>query len=191
MKHSFLLLLVLFGFTAFLRIIELIFAKKNKKFHLKENKCLYYKEPYYPAFIVLHGSFLLLTPLEVYYLQRKFHLWIGIFSFLVYLLCLILRFHILKVLKDRWNTEIIYDLDKNFIVTSGIYQYIRHPNYLVVILEIFSLSLFHSAWISLVVFSVLNLFLLLKFRIPTEEKLLFQNPLYKAHFSSKGRFLPF
>lgn len=75
------------------------------------------------------------------------------------------------------------------IVTEGIYSYIRHPNYLVVILEIIGLSLFHSAFYSFIIFSIAN-FIILFYRIRTEEKALFRNPAYATHFSSKKRFIP-
>ena len=37
-------------------------------------------------------------------------------------------------------------MEESSIITKGLYGYIRHPNYLIVILEIASLSLFHSAF---------------------------------------------
>ncbi|MCX7999447.1 MAG: hypothetical protein N3A69_10940 [Leptospiraceae bacterium] len=191
MKTSFLFLIGLFSFTALLRVLELIVAKRNKKINLEKKQYSYYKEKYYFLFIILHTSFLLFTPLEVYFFDRTFYLIFGIIGLGIYIFCLILRFHILLLLKEKWNTELVFNLtEESSIVTTGIYAYIRHPNYLVVILEIFSLSLFHSAWISLVLFSTLNLILLLKFRIPQEESFLFQNPTYKSHFLNKGRFLP-
>lgn len=190
MKTSFLFLIGLFSFTALLRVLELIIAKRNKKINLEKKQYSYYKENYYFLFIILHTSFLFLTPLEVYFFDRTFYLIFGILGLGIYIFCLILRFHILLLLKEKWNTELVFSLTEESIITTGIYAYIRHPNYLVVILEIFSLSLFHSAWISLVLFSTLNLILLLKFRIPQEESFLFQNLTYKAHFTNKGRFFP-
>ena len=156
----------------------------------KVHSNLQQKEPYYFLFFVLHTSFLLFTPLEVFIFQRPFIWILGILSVFIYFFCLVLRFHIIKELGTSWNTEILSHPSTDTIVTTGIYSKIRHPNYLVVILEIFSLSLFHSAWISLVIFSSLNLILLLKHRIPLEEAVLFQNPKYKAHFENKNRFFP-
>lgn len=190
MSYSFLFLIGLFSFTIVLRVVELIVAQRNKKQNLKNSTFYYYKESYYFLFVILHSSFLLFTPLEVYFFSRDFYPILGIFSVLIYIFCVILRFHIFLVLKEKWNTELIVSSSPDFVITKGIYSYIRHPNYLVVILEIFSLSLFHSAWISLVTFSTLNLIILLKYRIPTEENLLFQNPNYKKHFANKGRFFP-
>jgi methyltransferase len=57
------------------------------------------------------------------------------------------------------------------LVSSGPYRWLRHPNYLVVILEIVAIPMVHTAWLTAVVFSFLNL-LLLRERIRVEESAL-------------------
>jgi methyltransferase len=93
-------------------------------------------------------------------------------------------------LGKNWNTKVIYNpSDELSITTGGIYKYIRHPNYLVVIFELTALSLFHSAYFSFIIFSILN-FMLLFFRIRFEENELFKNSKYSNHFLDKKRFIP-
>ena len=41
-------------------------------------------------------------------------------------------------------------------VTGGPYRFIPHPNYVAVVIEGIALPLVHSAWITAVVFTVLN-----------------------------------
>ena len=41
-------------------------------------------------------------------------------------------------------------------VTGGPYRWVRHPNYVAVVLEGIALPLVHSAWITSLVFTVLN-----------------------------------
>ena len=41
-------------------------------------------------------------------------------------------------------------------VTGGPYNVFSHPNYIAVIVEGFALPLVHSAWLTAIVFSVLN-----------------------------------
>ena len=189
-SFSFSILIALFSFTAILRLFELIKANRNYRNRIAEEGLQYPKENYFFLFIVLHLSFLILTPLEVYFFQREFIFLLGIAMFFIYILCLFLRFHILKVLGKNWNTKVIVNPENEAsIVTDGIYNYIRHPNYLIVILEIFSLSLFHSAYISFIIFSILNIIILF-FRIRFEENLLFMNIKYKEHFYRKKRFIP-
>jgi methyltransferase len=187
--NSFAYLVALIGITAIFRIYELFLAKTNLKAR-ESDRVTHVKESYFFMFIVLHVSFLIFVPLEVYYLNRPFVVPIAIFSILVYLLCLFIRFQVLSTMGKSWNVKVVYDpISAEGIVKSGPYRYIRHPNYLVVMLEILILSLFHFAWISLIVFSIWN-FILLYFRIRTEEEALMQNSHYRAFFEKKKRFIP-
>lgn len=54
------------------------------------------------------------------------------------------------------------------LISSGPYRWFRHPNYLVVMLEIAAIPMVHFAWLTAVVFSVANL-LLLRERVRVEE----------------------
>jgi len=190
MSYQYSILLILFSFTSALRIIELIISNKNFKSRKDETGITIPIEKTFFLFVMLHVSFLILVPIEVFYLARPFYNFLGVVMFLIYLICLSLRLHILTVLGKNWNTKVIYNPDsEDSITTTGIYKYIRHPNYLIVILEIFSLSLFHTAIWSFIFFSLFN-FMLLYFRINFEEENLFKNTKYTKHFSDKKRFIP-
>lgn len=190
MNHSFISLLVLLVVTSLFRLIELFISKRNDSVRSLEPNIQKPKEISFFLFIILHVSFLIFTPLEVYFLDREFNFYLGISMIVLYLSCLLLRFHVLHILGKNWNTKVIYNPnDELSIITKGIYNYIRHPNYLIVILEITALSLYHSAYVSFLFFSVFN-FLLLFFRIRFEENELFNNPKYSNHFKYKKRFIP-
>ena len=53
-------------------------------------------------------------------------------------------------------------------VTSGPYRFMRHPNYVAVVVEGVALPLVHAAWITALVFTVLNAALLVV-RIRVED----------------------
>jgi methyltransferase len=72
-------------------------------------------------------------------------------------------------------------------VTRGPYRYLRHPNYLAVVLEVAAVPLVHGAWITAVVATLLNILLLRK-RIPLEEEAL--GPRYATVFAGRPRLLP-
>jgi methyltransferase len=55
------------------------------------------------------------------------------------------------------------------VAASGLYRWMRHPNYWIVAIEGLALPLVHTAWLTAVVFTVLNAVLLLRFRIPIEN----------------------
>jgi len=75
------------------------------------------------------------------------------------------------------------------VVTTGPFRFVRHPNYTGVILEMISLPLIHTAWITAIVTS-LAYFLVLSKRIRAEEGVLMANPEYRAAMGGKPRFVP-
>ncbi|GAA3494584.1 isoprenylcysteine carboxylmethyltransferase family protein [Streptomyces prasinosporus] len=70
-----------------------------------------------------------------------------------------LRWWCISVLGRQWNTRVIV-VPGAARVTGGPYRRLPHPNYLAVVVEGLALPLVHSAWITAVVFTVLNGFLL-------------------------------
>ncbi|HEX7805410.1 MAG TPA: isoprenylcysteine carboxylmethyltransferase family protein, partial [Cellulomonas sp.] len=66
------------------------------------------------------------------------------------------------------------------LVASGPYRWLRHPNYVAVVVEGLALPLIHTAWVTALVFAVLNAVLLGRFRIPAEERALGLLPLGAA-----------
>ena len=75
------------------------------------------------------------------------------------------------------------------VVTGGPYRFIRHPNYLAVILEGIAVPLVHTAWLTALVFTVLNLSLL-RLRIRCEEAALTEHSDYRRRLGALPRFAP-
>ncbi|HMV43709.1 MAG TPA: isoprenylcysteine carboxylmethyltransferase family protein [Leptospiraceae bacterium] len=177
--------------TIIFRLFELRLAKRNLAKRKADPNLKMAREPFFFLFVVLHSSFLVLVPLEIFYFKRVFEITQGLFCLFIYLGCLGMRISVLTTLKENWNVKVVYDINsKNSIATTGLYKFIRHPNYLIVILEIATISLLHGAFYSFVFFSLCN-FSILYFRIKQEETALFQNPFYAEHFKNKKRFIPF
>lgn len=120
--------------------------------------------------VVLHTAWLLSSIAEPLLLARPFSLPLAASAFSVFLLGQFLRYSGRRALGERWTVSIV-TLPGAPMVTSGIFQYLRHPIYVGVALEIAALPLIHSAWITAVVFSVLN-GLVLTWRIAEEERAL-------------------
>ena len=112
--------------------------------------------------------------------------WLTISAGVLFLGALWLRIWTLKTLHTSWNVRIVKPAK---IITHGPYQYLRHPNYLVVILEIAVIPLLGGAYLSAIVFSTWNA-IVLYYRIPKEEAMLFQIPGYKEAFEHKSRLWP-
>jgi methyltransferase len=74
-------------------------------------------------------------------------------------------------------------------VEVGPYRWIRHPNYLAVVVEILALPLAGGAWLSALGLSALDAVVLFD-RIRDEERLLREVPGYEEAFGRKARFIP-
>ena len=97
-----------------------------------------------------------------------------------------LRVWTLRTLGAMWNVRIV---EPAAVVVAGPYRFIRHPNYAIVVAELFVLPLAHSCWVTLIALSSLNA-LVLFFRIRAEERVLFALPGYAEKMGSKARFIP-
>ncbi|HRG45087.1 MAG TPA: isoprenylcysteine carboxylmethyltransferase family protein [Leptospiraceae bacterium] len=177
--------------TIVFRLFELKLANKNLAKRKSQPNLQIAKEPFFFLFVLLHSSFLVIVPLEIFILKRSFDLSLGLACLIVYAVCIAMRVSVLTTLKENWNVKVVFDPNsKDSIAKTGLYQYIRHPNYLIVILEIAAISLLHSAFFSFLFFSFCN-FCILYFRIKQEETALMQNPYYAQHFLNKKRFIPY
>jgi methyltransferase len=78
-----------------------------------------------------------------------------------------LRWWCIATLGRRWNTRVI--VVPGFApVSGGPYRRLRHPNYVAVVVEGIALPLVHLSWVTALVFTVLNAFLL-RVRIQVED----------------------
>ncbi len=99
-----------------------------------------------------------------------------------------LRMTAMRTLGARWCVRVV-TLPGESPVRRGIYRYIRHPNYLGVILEITAVPLIQTAWVTSVVFTLMNA-LILVWRIRIEEASLESDNAYCAAFAGVPRLLP-
>ncbi|UCZ55221.1 hypothetical protein LGQ02_03065 [Bacillus shivajii] len=160
----FLLLLIIFQ-----RGIELVLAKKNEQW-MKERGAKEFGEQHYKWIVLLHLSFFISLTVEVFYKGAELISWWP-FVLSIFLVAQIGRVWVLTSLGKYWNTKIIV-LPGEEKVRKGPYQWIRHPNYVIVAIELVSLPLLFQAYITAVVFTILNACILLLVRIPKEEEAL-------------------
>lgn len=99
-----------------------------------------------------------------------------------------LRAWVLMTLGTRWNTRAAVDSQME-IATAGPYTYIRHPNYLVVAVELLALPMAFGLRAFAIAISLANAGLL-ALRIRDEEALLEAVPGWEEHFRTKKRFIP-
>ncbi len=163
------------------RLAELFIAKNNEK-RMKAQGAFEAGARHYPAIVLLHTAFFVSLLLEV--LIRKPALspiW-GILL-TIFLLTQVLRVWCLASLGKYWNTKIII-LPGADVVMKGPYKFIRHPNYMIVATEILVLPMIFGAYITAIVFTLLNAWMM-SVRIPQEEQALKDATNYKEKFSLK------
>jgi len=152
------------------RLVELVISRRNAREAVARGG-QEFGRGHFPAVALLHALFLPACALEVILLGRPFLPWLGATMFVAALAAQALRYWAVTSLGHRWNVRIIVEPGVP-LVTRGPYRYIRHPNYVAVALEGVALPLIHTAWITAIVFTVVNAWLLLRVRIPAEVQAL-------------------
>lgn len=126
---------------------------------------------HYPVMVALHACFFVAALTEVLVFATRPAGWLTLVALAVMCGSMLLRYWAILSLGDRWNTRVVYEPGVA-PVRTGPYRWLRHPNYVAVVLEIFFLPLIHGAWFTAVGFSVLN-GLLLRHRIRIEESVVY------------------
>jgi methyltransferase len=165
--------LALILFTGAERIFELVVSKRNATAAFARGG-IEYGQSHFPWMVTLHTGFLLACIAEVFLLDRPFIPWLGWPMLAIALLCQVGRYWCIAALGQQWNTRVIVIPGAGAVKAKGPYRFnwLPHPNYLIVAIEGIALPLVHTAWITAIVFTVLNAILLLRFRIPTENEAL-------------------
>lgn len=140
-----------------------------------------------PVMRAMHAAWFVAMIAEVFLLGRPFVPWLAAVALVGLLAGQALRYAAIRALGDRWTVNVMV-LPGAPPVTGGLYRRIRHPNYLGVILEIASVPLLHTAYLTSIVFTVLNA-LLLRVRIRAEERALREANDYDAALP-RPRFVP-
>ncbi|MCA8922206.1 MAG: hypothetical protein KDD82_10385 [Planctomycetes bacterium] len=173
----------LIGVVAVVRLAELVVSARRRAVADAPPVA----EPFvFPLMVALHTGLLVGPLAEVVLLARPFVPALAASAGAVLALATALRVWTLRTLGRAWNVRV---LAPRAVVTRGPYAWIRHPNYLVVILELAAIPLLHTAWISAVALSALNA-LVLALRIRTEEQTLAQDPAWVAAMADRKRLIP-
>ena len=151
-----------FLFLAFIvaqRFSELAIARRNTA-RLLARGATEYGASHYPLMVAMHTAWVLC--LLVFGHANPVSLpWLAVFVVLQ-----LFRVWILASLGDRWTTRII--VLREPLVARGPFRFISHPNYTLVVMEIFVAPMvLHLTWVA-VVFTVLNA-LMLTLRIRVEN----------------------
>ena len=153
--------LVLLGFLTLQRGLELAIATRNTK-RLLAAGAYEVGADHYPVMVALHASWLA----TLWWLGRGHAL---VVPFVVAFVVLQLgRIWVLSTLGPRWTTRIVI-VPNAKPVTNGPFRFVRHPNYVVVALELPCVSLALGLVWHALLFGALNL-AMLAWRIRVENR---------------------
>ena len=152
--------------VAFQRSTELRLAVRNERL-ARAAGAVEFGAGHYPWMVTLHTLFLVSCVAEVFLLERPLAPRAAGAMLLLLGVATALRYWTISTLGERWTTKILVRPGVP-LVTGGPYRFLRHPNYLAVVIEIAALPLVHGAWLTAAVFSVANA-VLLTVRIRTEN----------------------
>jgi methyltransferase len=170
---------LLIGLVVAERLVELAVTQRNRRWALAQGG-VEVGEDHYRWMVVVHTLFLIACPAEVWLLERPFVPWLGAAMLVLLLATMGLRYWAISTLGRRWTTRVVC-VPGLPVVTGGPYRFVRHPNYLAVVLEILALPLIHTAWLTALIFSVANVFVL-RTRIRVEEEALSHYNDYEESF---------
>ncbi len=120
---------------------------------------------HYPLMVLLHTGLLLGCLIEAPH--RAFIPALGWPMMAVVVLAQAIRWWCITTLGPRWNTRIVV-VPGLALIDDGPYRWLRHPNYVAVVLEGIALPLVHTAWLTAIIFTIANAGLL-RVRISAEN----------------------
>ncbi|MFV0138070.1 isoprenylcysteine carboxyl methyltransferase family protein [Streptomyces sp. HMX87] len=140
------------------RVAELVVARRNAAWTLARAG-VEYGRGHYPVMVALHTGLLVCCLLEPVLAHRPFLPALGWPMLALAVLAQVLRWWCITTLGPYWNTRVIV-VPGARLVGAGPYRFLRHPNYVAVVVEIAALPLVHSAWLTAAVFTLANAALL-------------------------------
>ncbi|MFN3561855.1 MAG: isoprenylcysteine carboxyl methyltransferase family protein [Chloroherpetonaceae bacterium] len=150
------------------RIAELFISKRNEVW-LKSQGGYEVGAEHYKYMVLLHITWFLAMIGEHYIrhtsLSPLWQIWLGVIA-----IAQVGRYSVITTLGKFWNTRIIV-VPNAPLVKSGLYRFIKHPNYWIVGTEIAVVPLVFELYITSLIYTILNAIMLFV-RIRVEEKAL-------------------
>lgn len=156
------------GFIICQRLVELMIAKQNEQW-MRERGGIEQGANHYKWFIILHILFFVSIFTEIS-MNGFVDLQVNYFLLFLFACTQIGRVWCIYTLGRFWNTKIIV-LPGVSLIKKGPYKYVKHPNYIIVAVELLIIPMLLGAYITMIIFPILHI-LLLWIRIPSENKAL-------------------
>ena len=162
------LLVVAVGLVALQRLLELLLSRRNER-RTRAKGAVERGAGHYKLIVAVHTSWFVSTFVEGALRGPDFPAFWPV-PLALFLLVQPLRYWAIFSLGETWNTRVLV-IPGAKLVRRGPYRFLRHPNYVVVVVEVLAFPLIFGAWITALVFSILNA-VLLYVRIKEENRAL-------------------
>jgi methyltransferase len=187
MELSLIAFLALLLAVAALRIFELRVSRRHQRQMIARGATRVAEQGFHWV-VFVHTGVLIGAAAEAVFLRRPFIPWLAAVAFIIFLASNAVRLWVIRALGVQWSVQVM-DSTPLGIISSGPFRYVRHPNYAAVFVEMLSLPLIHTAWITALAGAAAYAIVGGQ-RIATEERVLMANPDYHATMAGKPRFLP-
>lgn len=145
------------GLVAAQRLLELVLARRNEGLaHVKG--ATEWGRGHYVFIVVLHVFWLVCILVEGTLRGPELPFYWPM-ALALFLIAQPLRYWAILSLGESWNTKILV-VPGARPIRRGPYRYLNHPNYVAVVLEILAFPLIFGAWVTALVFTLLNAALL-------------------------------
>ena len=150
---------LLIALVAVERLVELRVSKRNLQWSFAHGG-IEFGRSHYPFMVALHVFLLAGSLVEVWVWQKPLIAALSWTMLAVVVAAQALRWWCISTLGRRWNTLVVVvpGLPR---VSGGPYRFLRHPNYVAVVIEGFALPLVGFAWVTALIFTLLNIPLLI------------------------------
>jgi methyltransferase len=149
---------ILVVLVALERVAEMVVSRRNAEWSFARGG-VESGQRHFPVMVALHAAFLVGMLVEAWWRRPDVPGALAWSMLAVVIACQAGRWWCIWALGRHWNTRVIV-VPGTPPVRQGPYRVLSHPNYVVVVVEGIALPMVHDAWISAVVFTVLNAALL-------------------------------
>ncbi|GHJ48447.1 hypothetical protein Cs7R123_57890 [Catellatospora sp. TT07R-123] len=136
------------------RLVELVVSRRHAAW-ARARGGREFGRGHYPAMVAIHTGLLAGCLAEVWLADRPFLPALGWPMLALVVASQALRWWCVATLGQRWNTLVIV-VPGLPLVARGPYRWLRHPNYVAVVVEGIALPLVHTAWVTALAFTLAN-----------------------------------
>jgi methyltransferase len=159
---------LLLGFIVLQRLFELRLAKRNERL-MRAQGAVEHGAEHYKYIVALHVGWILGMLVEAYFSPRAFPAFAPL-TLGLWLLLQLGRYWVMRSLGPYWNTRVLVVPGAKLIAT-GPFRFLKHPNYLIVALELALVPLTFGLYLTALLATVANA-LVMSVRIPVENRAL-------------------